>query len=710
MVDKKKQTRNMILFCTLMLLSIGIVTFITFVFINFFDGLLYQSEILKIINIKNYVNYINIIFYVLLIYIYWNLIKIFGKYYQSHLKIRNVAQHGDRKFESLKNMDTTYNKVFEKGYYPGKGGVVVGWDRLNNMIYLDDGAVNNLVIGTSRSGKGVSFVIPTLDAYSRAKNIGDRASFIVTDPKGELAEMISDKLAKRGYDIKIINILDPAKSSSYNPLDIIIDYWEKRTGIDQDKAETLITTLGDMIYAESDGDGKIWNDLASNLFRAVGLLLLELYEQKLEIFEKQINNLAEIEKNTKLNAFKNLQRKKITIYNIYNIVNDYGRVDDKTNTSPLDDYMERLNPSITGIQSKAYNSYATIKLSGGNTLMSIYTTMMNGISKFTSSSIAKMMSSSNFSLADIGFGNKPIALFIVKPDFDATYDSIPSLFVSQLYYTLSERATLSENKQCKREVIFMLDEFGNMPAIKNMDNILTVCLGRKIRFNLIVQDYNQIKIKYEKAYETIKANCANHIYIMSNGLETRKEFSEVLGTYTVREESISGSFLDEKNISKNWKEQKLMSADKLSELKQGESIVIRPLTRRTKQGDDLNSSPIANLGKNRCKLSYEYMDLNSNMTIADLFEIIPKLTVDHIDYDLENNRIKLNFDNSEEQLNYFEIKNRLIKINDQSLDLDFTDEQNQKLEMFLSVKEIDMDKYLEFEQELSNNYDNLKLK
>lgn len=589
-------------------------------FIMFFDEQLLKVPIFQKIGIKQYIKLINIPFYIFLIYIYIKILIFSGKKYQSHFKNRNLNKHGGREWETLNNMDKTYNKVSQSGFYNGKGGAVIGWDLKKSMLYLDDGAVNNLIIGITRSGKGIGFVEPTLDAYSRAEKMSNRASLIITDPKGELCEKMSYSLTERGYNIKIINILDPDLSSSYNPLSLILDYWKNGTSKGKDKAETLMTTLADMIYISEGGD-KFWSDLAANLFKAVGLLLLEEYSQS------------------------TISEEEITLMNIYNIVNDYGQVDEQTKTSPLSEYLETMKGT------KAYNAYATIKLSGEKTLTSIYTTMLNGLSKFTSESIAKMMSQTNFSLEEIGFGEKPTALFLVKPDFDSTFDIIPSLFISQLYYVLSEKATIHKSKRCTREVVFMLDEFGNMPKIKDIDSILTVCLGRGIRFNLIVQDYSQLKIKYEKEYGTIKSNCANHIYIMSNSIETQEEVSKMAGTYTQKEETISGQFLDEKNISKSWVERPLITPVGLSQLLPGESIVIRPMTRETKDHQDLISNPIGNLGENRLKRSFDYLNYPKDVLISNLFNELKSLKITHTFYNLEEHRVNLNIPTSNDTNN-----------------------------------------------------------
>lgn len=48
----------------------------------------------------------------------------------------------------------------------------------------------------------------------------------------------------------------------------------------------------------------------------------------------------------------------------------------------------------------------------------------------------------------------------------------------------------------KTAVKIIADEFGNMPAIEAMENIITVCLGRNISFDLYVQAYAQLNKLY----------------------------------------------------------------------------------------------------------------------------------------------------------------------------------------------------------------------
>ena len=72
--------------------------------------------------------------------------------------------------------------------------------RLNNNI---------LVVGGSGSGKSRFFVKPNL--------LQMNASYVVTDPKGELLETIGGALAKEGYEIKVFDTVEMQYSDHYNP-------------------------------------------------------------------------------------------------------------------------------------------------------------------------------------------------------------------------------------------------------------------------------------------------------------------------------------------------------------------------------------------------------------------------------------------------------------------------------------------------------------
>ena len=116
-----------------------------------------------------------------------------------------------------------------------------------------------------------------------------------------------------------------------------------------------------------------------------------------------------------------------------------------------------------------------------------------------------MTAESTMNLEDIGFGDKPIAVFIEMPDYDKSAHFLGSVFIRQLYFVLARKATRQQNGRCKNRVKIIADEFGNMPAIEAMENIITVCLGRNISFDLYIQAYAQLNKLYgDKAKDLMK--------------------------------------------------------------------------------------------------------------------------------------------------------------------------------------------------------------
>ena len=87
-------------------------------------------------------------------------------------------------------------------------GIILAED---NYLPLDKlGNVNVLVVGGSGSGKSASYSIP--NAYQML------GSYVFTDPKGELYDKTAGYLKANGYDIKVLNLVNPENSDGYNPL------------------------------------------------------------------------------------------------------------------------------------------------------------------------------------------------------------------------------------------------------------------------------------------------------------------------------------------------------------------------------------------------------------------------------------------------------------------------------------------------------------
>lgn len=233
------------------------------------------------------------------------------------------------------------------------------------------------------------------------------------------------------------------------------------------------------------------------------------------------------------------------------------------------------------------------------------------------------------------YSDKPTAVFMIIPDYDSSNHTLASIFTKQLYTNLAVNCAETKGKKCFTRVQFIMDEFGNMPPIDDMDQVMTVCLGRNIIFNLVVQSYSQIKRKYGESAEAIKENCQNHIYIMSTNEETIEELSKKAGHKTLVGQSSNEAHLELDNkITKSADQTRIITFDRLSQLIEGETLVIRSLHRQDNKRRKVRPYPIFNTLETNMPYRWQFLgnwldtskDLNdidiesehSNLELSDL--------------------------------------------------------------------------------------------
>lgn len=254
----------------------------------------------------------------------------------------------------------------------------------------------------------------------------------------------------------------------------------------------------------------------------------------------------------------------------------------------LDDYFN-ARPSLD--YAKAL--YASIKSAGDRTKGSIYVNMQSALTIFTQDNIARLTAESDIDISSLGFDKEsPTAVFIGLPTEDKSNHFIANNFVNQTFQYLWKLAK-EGNQKLYRELVYILDEFGNMPILDNFDGMVTNSLGAGIAFNIFIQSYNQLHSKYEVDEDTIKDNFANQIYIMTMGNESANEFSEQLGNKTVIDWQRSGlQFSRQKSILENNKERPLLFPAELKVLREGEVALVRAAKRTDNAGAGIRSYPI----------------------------------------------------------------------------------------------------------------------
>lgn len=568
-------------------------------------------------------------------------------YFMKHRTIEkniDLKQKGTNRWTTRREIEEQYKTVAQKDrFYEGESGKIIAFDPDKKCFYVDTSTTNTLTVGITRSGKDENLILPQIDVYSRAEK---QPSLIIPDPKFETSNSTLKTLEKRGYDCYILNFIDMYYSSKFNPLEVIANEYIYEN---KDNAILLARNFANNIFEEKGSKDVFWEMTASNLTAVLILALIEdgineaekrsyieaerkfqkliyteknpfrkyllkvrqVYESYISLTDKEFSNkfsipIFIIKEAKKINLpfkIKNRNYHKKVI-NMHSLLINYGRIKD-------DEKLIKMYFLNRPDNSQAKNKYMIMTSGTENVNKTISAVILSKLFLFTYENVAKLTSESSFDIFDFGFSEKPKALFLALPDHDKTMLPLVSILIEQFYFILSKSAAHSKNKKLKRRVIFMLNEFGSLPALPNIDQIATVGAGRGILLDLYLQSFSQMDNNYGKERSaTIKGNCGNWCYLMCNDVATNKEFSEFIGTETfINVDKTMNADLNNKATSyrASTEERQLIKHDELTKLKEGENVFIRTMYRKDLKGKDITQYPIANLGKYRFPRRYEYL-------------------------------------------------------------------------------------------------------
>lgn len=353
-------------------------------------------------------------------------------------------------------------------------------------VWVDNGEYHSLVIGATGSGKTQCVVLPQVKLLAKKKE-----SMIITDPKGEIYEKTSDMLRSRGYNIVVLNFRDPQKGNAWNPMSLPYNLYKAGN---LDKAVELLDDLAlNILYDESTaGQDPFWEKTSADYFSGITMGL-----------------------------FEDARPEEINISSV-GMATTVG--EEKSGSSTyVQEYFKFKDPNST-----AYINASGTIIAATETKQSILSVFKQKIKLFTSrKNIAEMLSYSDFDVMDIG--KKPTAVYIIVQDEKKTYHALATIFIKQCYETLIDVAQRNGGKLPVR-TNFILDEFANMPPLKDITTMITAARSRQIRFTFIIQNFAQLDKVYGKEdAETLKGNCGNIIYLITTELKALEEISKLAG-------------------------------------------------------------------------------------------------------------------------------------------------------------------------------------
>ena len=386
-------------------------------------------------------------------------------------------------------------------------------------IYVDNGENHTLVIGATGSGKTQTVIFPTVKILAKKKE-----SMIITDPKGEIYEETANMLKERGYNVILLNFRDPQNGNSWNPMDLPYKLYKEDN---KDKAIELLDDLAlNILYDENNkGSDPFWEKTSADYFSGVALGLFEDAKPN----EININSIS--------------------------LTTSIG--EDKFGGSTyIKEYFQGKDP--TGA---AYIKANSTVMAASETKQSILSVFRQKIQLFASrENLSEMLSHSDIDLRSIG--EKPTIVYIVIQDEKKTYHSLVTILLKQIYETLISVAQEHGGKLPVR-TNFLLDEFANMPPLKDVTTMITAARSRQIRFTMIIQNFAQLEQVYGKEQaETLRGNCGNMIYLVTTELKALEEISKMCGEVKSKK--------DDKTASTP-----LVTVTDLQKMKENEVIIMR---------------------------------------------------------------------------------------------------------------------------------------
>lgn len=415
-------------------------------------------------------------------------------YVTSRRNLMHGKEYGTARFadirmvnKALADKDESKNRILSNNVRMSTDTSVTG---LNN---------NMLVIGGSGAGKTFFIVKPNI-MQMMLNN-----SFIATDPKGEIARATANMLKKNGYNVKVLNLIDMAKSDGYNPFRYIRE--------ENDVVKLVTNIISNTTPKETAPSDPFWEKSESMFLQALFYYVWLEMPPNRKNFQSVLDLLSEAE------------------------------VDAKGNDSKLTKKMKQLTKTSKLKQNHpAYKQYMKVIRGAGDTVRSIIISANSRLALLENPQILRILSKDDLHLEELGIGvngdkHTRTALFCIIPDSDKSYNFIVGMLYTQLFQELYFQADFRNGGKLPIQVTLMMDEFSNVALPDDFCSLLSTMRSRRISAIIIIQNLAQIKALFKDTWETITGNCDTLVYLGGNEKSTHQYISEMLGKSTIDKRS-----------------------------------------------------------------------------------------------------------------------------------------------------------------------------
>jgi len=393
------------------------------------------------------------------------------------------------------------------------------------------GETSTLMVAPSRSGKGISTVIPTLLSWG--------GSVIIFDPKAENWHITAGLRRRFSHTLRFSPVIKD--SIHFNILS------EVRPGENAVRDAEIIADI--LTAPQDDSAAKGENqqhfiDTAKNLL--TGAILHVLASP--EISDKSLGGVLDFLSSSALDADGN---------------EDFGAGICKQMI--FGEHVGDLHSVIASIGNQQLAR-------ADRERSSVFSTAVRAVQTFKDPLIRRNTSESDFGLSDFADSTSPISLYLTVPYSDIDrLSSVLRLLISFVIRRFAEGETSFDQIKLKNRILFLLDEFPVLGSFPFLEKTMGLLAGYGMSFLIICQSLQQI-IKLYGPNNSFLEHCKTWISYAPGDLSSAKTFSEVVGKESIWKESVSASGskfsvgLSNLNLSGNEVERNLINPDEIMRL------------------------------------------------------------------------------------------------------------------------------------------------
>ena len=467
-------------------------------------------------------------------------------------------------------------------------------------LICHSGATNTWMVAPTRSGKGVSTIIPTCINYGvpywaydkkrRTKVVKGRGSMVIFDPKSENFDATAGWRSKFSVVVPFRPLGDrPLPSDGKKVSERDIERWKEKNRSAEnpnpvpewtahynpileipDNPNTAFAwadMIAEIFFGSEKGKGggdetsAYFANKARDIFTAVVLHVRFSPEDKIPWQEKNMS----------------------TVLAFMSEASNDGKTGEEASDEENEGCGEAMCAEMIATEHGSDTINKLIKLAANRSMMqpakergSTYSTVFSKISLFQDPLIAEATSYSDFSVDDFIKGKNAISLYLIVPyNHIARIAPIFRMLITFMIKKFSDGTTNANSVKLKIPCLFLLDEFPVLGYFPDIAQNMGILAGYGVTFFIVSQSVNQIVDVYGENHPFLD-HCKTKIIYAPGNYKDANMVSQMIGNRSVLLDNKSSNMgsLGASNLSSQEISVSLVNADELMKLEFSRCIVL----------------------------------------------------------------------------------------------------------------------------------------